>query len=532
MARELSENNRARSDGEESPGGLSMQSSSNYLAPSEPPGSEVSALEMSQDEDYHSCDADAGLEVEEEVEASEELVADEDRALISEMPEGTQDEDTSRWKPGSNCGSFLDKFNPVTPQSLVLLGNVYTNLAKVPVNLLKKVADYLPRREKFMRCSWLVVVVAEIFAVSYASVKTWIQDLKQQQWVPRKRQSVAEFKKQNAKESEISLAQDVVEKLNPRDSNEQIMKNLVSRALFLCCEGQSSLAYERDISNLLSMVGREQLGDQHHSRKFFIQVVYMAARVLEKLEALRINSPIAGLGIASDFGLAMDPVSLGSGVQARHETVLVICLCLIGSHGKMYTSFLCAPTLPLEGHTGDSLRELSLEALAQHPCGFSNFSLKRRLAVVSGDGNLAKGGNEAAHSSTKTCEKIWQATHPDMNALLTSWDRFHRFDSAVWRACMETPLTEEVFDLAAALDSLFGMCEGKALLRSVGSLLHEAPRTTRRAGGTRKIGYISGVPSHMLANFKHYILGLHARIAWRKQGVLAHLFRPDVGSSS
>ena len=269
MARELSENNRARSDGEESPGGLSMQSSSNYLAPSEPPGSEVSALEMSQDEDYHSCDADAGLEVEEEVEASEELVADEDRALISEMPEGTQDEDISRWKPGSNCGSFLDKFNPVTPQSLVLLGNVYTNLAKVPVNLLKKVADYLPRREKFMRCSWLVVVVAEIFAVSYASVKTWIQDLKQQQWVPRKRQSVAEFKKQNAKESEISLAQDVVEKLNPRDSNEQIMKNLVSRALFLCCEGQSSLAYERDISNLLSMVGREQLGDQHHSRKFF-----------------------------------------------------------------------------------------------------------------------------------------------------------------------------------------------------------------------------------------------------------------------
>ena len=61
MARELSKNNRACSDGEESPGGLSVQSSSNYLAPSEPPGSEVSALEMSQDEDYQSCDADAGL---------------------------------------------------------------------------------------------------------------------------------------------------------------------------------------------------------------------------------------------------------------------------------------------------------------------------------------------------------------------------------------------------------------------------------------------------------------------------------------
>ena len=96
---------------------------------------------------------------------------------------------------------------------------------------------------------------------------------------------------------------------------------------------------------------------------------------------------------------------------------------------------------------------------------------------------------------------------------------FHRLDSAVWKSVLACPAAEEVFDIAAALDSLYGSGEGKLLLRSVGTLFQgEAPHDTMRAGGTREIAYVSKVPGRILENLPVYMVALHARIAWKRAG--------------
>ena len=514
---------------EDSPAGLIESSSSNDLAETEPAES-VQGLEVDE-EGYQSCDSEAGLEVDVEM-ATEDgnlgigEVPDEELPLQVEggdMPETQGSEDPLQWQPGRNCGSYISKFSPVTEQALVFIGNAYTNLSALPCDLLRKLASYLPKRQRSTRCSWRMAVLSEMFAVSHQSIRSWITELQANQWKPRGRQSVVAWKKKNAAEKELALgeADAQVQRSLPNDAR-QILRNLVSRVLFSCCEGQTGLGYERDIANLLEIVGPQYFGHQHHSCKFFLQVIYMGARVLEKLEAARINEPLGGIGIVSDVGVLLDPVSLGLGSMARHETVLVTCLALVGSRGRLFTPFLCAPTIPLQGHTGDAPCNLALSGLGEHACGLSMFSLKKRLAVVSGDGALCQGGPDSVHSSTKACEKIWSATHPSIEASCTTWDRFHRLDSAVWRAVLEVKATEEVFDLAAAMDSLFGMNEGKMLLRGIGALMNQAPRSTRRAGGTRKVAYLSGVPSNLLQNLKHYVLGLHARLAWKRLGALVY----------
>ena len=513
---------------EGSPAGLLESSSSNDLAETERAESEQG---LAMEDGYQSCDSEAALELEVAMDAEDEmnpgdgevnLIPDEELPLqVEGVPETRGSQDPAEWQPGRNCGSYISKLAPVTEQVLVFLGNAYTNLSALPCELLRKMASYLPKRQRSTRCSWRMAVLSEMFAVSHKSIRSWIKELQANHWKPRARESLVAWRKRNATEKELPLgeAETEVHRSLPNDAR-QILRNLVSRVVFSCCEGQTGLGYERDIANLLEIAGPQYFGHQHHSRKFFLQVIYMAARVLEKLEAAQINQPLGGIGIVSDVGVLLDPVSLGLCSMARHETVLVICLALVGSGGRLYTPYLCSPTIPLQGHTGEALRNLALSGLANHACGLSMFSLKKRLAVVSGDGALCQGGPDSVHSSTKACEKIWEATHPGEEASCTTWDRFHRLDSAVWRAALEVKATEEVFDLAAAMDSLFGMNEGKTLLRGVGALMNQAPRSTRRAGGTRKVGYLSGVPSNLLQNLKHYVLGLHARLAWKRLGTL------------
>lgn len=98
---------------------------------------------------------------------------------------------------------------------------------------------------------------------------------------------------------------------------------------------------------------------------------------------------------------------------------------------------------------------------------------------------------------------------------------FHQIDAAVWRAVLSSSAAEEIFDVAAALDALFGSGEGKLLLRAVAGHMAAGGHMAAdpmRAGGTRKVAYISRVPANILRNLPVYLLSLQARLAWRRQG--------------
>ena len=163
---------------EDSPAGLIESSSSNDLAETEPAES-VQALEVDE-EGYQSCDSEAGLEVDVEM-ATEDgnlgigEVPDEELPLQVEggdMPETQGSEDPLQWQPGRNCGSYISKFSPVTEQALVFIGNAYTNLSALPCDLLRKLASYLPKRQRSTRCSWRMAVLSEMFAVSHQSIRS------------------------------------------------------------------------------------------------------------------------------------------------------------------------------------------------------------------------------------------------------------------------------------------------------------------------------------------------------------------------
>ncbi|CAE7316262.1 YIR007W [Symbiodinium sp. CCMP2592] len=495
---------------------------------------EIHQLDVSEDEgDYESCDSEA-LEVEGQGQAENR----DDDVLEVEVADGADSSDGRAWKPGQNCGPYLDYNSaPLTQQSLVLIANAVRNLTAVPAELLKQVSKHLPRSTLSSKGSKrgpnnsAITLAGQFLALAPGTLRRWMQELKKSDWKPKSKQAPFAWKKASRCREGLEVALAEAEACgNTHDEpvvsrEEKTMCNLVARALFCIHEGETGLEFERDMASLMRIVGPDIFGDQHHSRQFYNQVIFLGARVLETLDGYSIeNDLVPGLGIPSDIGLMIDPVSLGHGAMARHDTVLVMCLALVAKTGRIYTPFVAAPTLPLEGHSGEGIKALALSGLSRHPCGLSLFSLRRRLACVAGDGALCGGGREARHSSSQACEKIFNAVHEVQGhaqaSTTASWDRFHRIDNAVWRSVMACPATEEVFDLAAAVDSLFGVNEGKTMLRGIGDLLREKPKTTRRAGGTRKVGYLAGVPGNLLSNLKFYILGLHGRMdmaskAWR-----------------
>lgn len=498
-------------------------------------------MDVSEDEGhFESCDSEA-LEV--EGQCQPENSDDDDDVLEVEVADGADSTDGRAWKPGQNCGPYLDyKSAPVTQQSLVLIANAVRNLTAVPAALLKQVSKYLPRStlsskgRKRGPNSWATTVTSQFLALPPGTITRWMKELKKSDWKPKSKQAPFDWKKASRCREGLEVALAEAEACGdthdePAVSREEkTMRNLVARALFCIHEGETGLEFERDMASLMRVVGPDFFGDQHHSRQFYNQVIFLGARVLETLDGYSIESDLVpGLGIPSDIGLMIDPVSLGHGAMARHDTVLVMCLALVAKTGRIYTPFVAAPTLPLEGHSGEGIKALALSGLSRRPCGLSLFSLRRRLACVAGDGALCGGGKEASHSSSQACEKIFNAVHEVQGdqaqaSTTASWDRFHRIDNAVWRSVMACPATEEVFDLAAAVDALFGVNEGKTMLRGIGDLLREKPKTTRRAGGTRKVGYLAGVPGNLLSNLKFYILGLHGRMAWKRSGPSASIY--------
>ena len=112
----------------------------------------------------------------------------------------------------------------------------------------------------------------------------------------------------------------------PVDKKKEAMHNVVTCAISCAVEGLSGLAYEREVHRL-QLMGLN-VGTALHGRRFFQEVVHCSSLVLKQLEALSWNMPLNGTGCPSDFAVVLDPVSLGTGFTSRHDTVLMINVCL------------------------------------------------------------------------------------------------------------------------------------------------------------------------------------------------------------
>ena len=306
------------------------------------------------------------------------------------------------------------------------------------------------------------------------------------------------------------------------EDQEMQVKLLVRLALSNCVEGNSYWQYERQAAGWA--LGYEQLTGRIPlcalgSRRFAMEVEFLAARILEQLDAHTFNMKLPGTGVPSDFHLTMDGVGIGFGQFTRNETLLMICLGYVSAFtGKLYAPMLSAPVMFLGSHTGIALKRLVLDACRDHPIALGLPAMARRLACTGGDGAMVRAGPDARHKSTAAAERIWNEVHDNPDLTCTVWDNFHRVDNATMRAVRAVPVAEEVFKVGRILQDEFGYGEGSSLFRGVCNFIGDPWHAVRGTGGNRKVVYYTGTPGNILQNFRAYAVGLHCKMEWKRQG--------------
>ncbi len=432
-------------------------------------------------------------------------------------PDVDESGDSQKWYPGQKAVAWVGPQMPLNQQAQALVANVTASIRALPRGIVHQIAS----RAGMARST--AAVAGWLLGIGERTIDRLIRRLREDNWKPR--------------EVLCGQAPETSGGLSPEEQEQKAMTNLVRIAIVNAVEGRNGQEFERDVERhaLAGCV----VGNKQRSRHFCREVEFIAVRVLQQMDSCDINERLPGIGIPSDVGIVMDPITLGSSGFGRHETVLMQCVSMVSSVVfNFQTRMLAADVMMVGEHSGAPMAEASLKSLANHPAGLGLHALRARCSIVGGDGQVCVGGVSHRHPSGGAAEKIWNALFPTSDALApsesaspmacTMWDYFHRVDVAASRAVKQHTLATELFDLAGVCDRLFGIDEGRMLFRAVQRFAREAyplleacphsQKKIRAPGGTRKVVYSSGVPGNLVANFRAIITAMHTRVVWRQEG--------------
>ena len=185
------------------------------------------------------------------------------------------------------------------------------------------------------------------------------------------------------------------------------MRNVVRLALSSLVEGHSGLEYERDVTRM-ELCGTVMPMWRCRSRHFCRYVEHLAVRIIQSLDAADINRPLGALGIPSDFGILIDPVTIGSSKFARHDTVLMQCLSAVSPHThRIHTPMFGGGSMAVGGgaHRGRIGLPHHGGVGQKHPVGLGFRALQARCSVIGGDGQIVAGGPDHRHKSSQAAEQ-------------------------------------------------------------------------------------------------------------------------------
>ena len=296
------------------------------------------------------------------------------------------------------------------------------------------------------------------------------------------------------------------------------MRLLVGEALVNAAHARPDDHYVLSVARL-NHLGLD-CGDKYASARFVRVAEFCAGKLLEFGQAEVLNAELGGLGVVSPLSCSFDAVSVGDTMFARNETFQIITVTALDPcTGKLSTHFLNCPSIG-SGHDGDAQAQVVLNALAHHPAKLTSQSLRQRvLTMVGGDGAVAKGGPEMRHVSTDACQKFSKLVYTNDVETLCEWEMFHRSETAFRRTLQDCPMSQELFAVARGMAQQFGCGVGRIILRSVGSLADESNNTPAAdIGGTRKGEAMTRIAENVLRNYRKYALGLHAKLARKRQG--------------
>ena len=105
------------------------------------------------------------------------------------------------------------------------------------------------------------------------------------------------------------------------------------------------------------------------------------------------------------------------------------------------------------------------------------------------------------------------------------WELFHRVSLVFERTIADIPCACEIFEVAKSLGALFGVGDGRVILRGAADQIGERRSRVPNQGGSRKVVALANTIEHLLNNQKTFRAAMHARIAQsesKKQGGQTH----------
>lgn len=298
----------------------------------------------------------------------------------------------------------------------------------------------------------------------------------------------------------------------------KIMKILLREALYSASRGHADIEYVHALRRLA--LDDVDCGDKYASTHFVALAEQVASRYLAEVDASHVNAILPSMGIRSPVSITFDPVTLGSGMFSRHETLQVLMVRFIDHSGCISVRLVDARSLGMF-HDGRSQKMGIERALREHPMHLSLSALQARMvSVFSGDGAVAAGGPCAKHSSSRTCELLWEMVYPgsESKATWTVWDPFHRAHCAFSGALSKMGIIQELYSLGRSMNSNFGVHSGRVLFRSLAEELHEPLHAVDTGSGARKVYELSRVAQNLIKNFRLYMAGLHSKVQLKRAG--------------
>ena len=249
-------------------------------------------------------------------------------------------------------------------QAQVFLANATSALRQMPLSLLKCIAKCLHiSRARQGNDRYAHSIVGRLLGCSGRTVKRCLQNLVKNSWQPA---SVVKIASATATRRSPSAS---AGGLPPPQDAKKEFRNAVRLAMSSLVEGHSRLEYERHVARW-ELCGWVLPMPRCRGRAFCCDVGYLGARIVQHLDAADLHRPLGALGIPSDFGILIDPVSIGASKFARHDTVLMEVLSAVSPHThQIHTPMFGGHSLGLGGHAGDELVRLTMDVLREHPAG-------------------------------------------------------------------------------------------------------------------------------------------------------------------
>ena len=93
------------------------------------------------------------------------------------------------------------------------------------------------------------------------------------------------------------------------------------------------------------------------------------------------------------------------------------------------------------------------------------------------------------------------------------WELFHRVSLVFDKTIADIPCACEIFEVSQSLGALFGVGDGRVILRGAADQIGARRSRVPDQGGTRKVIALANTIEHLLNNQKTFHAAMHARIA-------------------